>query len=71
MKVSIDRTGCISCGACVENCGEVFMLDGDGKASITEQFNEGNPSVASVPDNLRDCVKSAADNCPVDVISVE
>lgn len=58
MKVKIED-GCICCGACESICGEVFSI-GD-----TVEVNE-----AAVEANA-DCVKEAADACPVSVIIVE
>lgn len=58
MKVKIEE-GCIACGACESICGDVFTV-GD-----TVEVNEANI------DANADCVKEAADACPVSVIIVE
>ena len=52
--VSINKTKCIGCGACVSSCSEIFEMK-DGKAKVKSQKN--------VP-----CVKKAIDSCPVDAI---
>ena len=58
MKVRIDD-GCIACGACESLCDAVFKVE----------------DVATVNDGAvaanEDCVKEAADACPVGVIVVE
>ena len=58
MKVKIEE-GCIACGACESFCPDVFKV---------EEVASGNE--ASVSGN-EDCIKEAADACPVSVILVE
>lgn len=50
---------CIGCGACESICEAVFKVDGVATANQ-----------AAVADNI-DCVKEAADACPVGAIEVE
>lgn len=62
MKANVDKDTCIGCGLCPSICPEVFDMDDDGKA------------VAISPDVLQeneDGAKEAAENCPVNAISVE
>ena len=58
MKVTIED-GCICCGACESFCEAVF------KVEETVIVNDG-----AIAGN-EDCVKEAADACPVSVIIVE
>ncbi|MCQ2788999.1 MAG: ferredoxin [bacterium] len=58
MSVKIEDS-CISCGACESICDAVFSVE--DKAVVNE---------ANVADNI-DCVKEAADACPVGAIIVE
>lgn len=58
MKVKIED-GCISCGACESICDAVFTVE--DVAVVNEAAVEANA----------DCVKEAADACPVGVIIVE
>ena len=58
MNVKIED-GCISCGACESICDAVFSIE---DVVVVNQ--------AAVADNI-DCVKEAADACPVGVIIVE
>lgn len=69
--VTIDRDGCISCGTCWLECGEVFEENPeDHKSQVAEQFSGGAPGEGDVPDDLADCVQRSADACPVTVIAV-
>lgn len=58
MKVTV-TDDCISCGACESICDAVFTVE--DKAVVNE---------AEVASN-EDCVKEAADACPVSAIIVE
>lgn len=58
MKVKVDD-GCIACGACESICDAVFKIE--DIAVVNESAVAGN----------EDCVKEAADACPVNAISVE
>ncbi len=53
--------GCISCGACVATCPEVFRFDDDG---VAEAYAEVKPEYESMAIEARD-------SCPVSVIDVE
>lgn len=72
-KVVIDRDECISDMACVSLCPEVFeMSEEDGKSQIVEKYRvNGSLSEGVVPEELEDCVKSAAEACPVTIIHIE
>lgn len=58
MNVKIED-GCIACGACESICDAVFTVE---DVAVVNQ--------SAVADNI-DCVKEAADACPVGVIIVE
>lgn len=58
MAVKINDS-CIGCGACESICDSVFKVEDVAKV------NE-----SAVADNI-DCVKEAADACPVSAIEVE
>ena len=57
MKVTIED-GCIGCGACESICVAVFCVE--DRAVVKEAGIAGN----------EDCVKEAADACPVGAIEV-
>ena len=62
VQVKVDSDGCISCGACVAICENIF------------EFNEQNKSIVKKqPSNEEEiqCAKEAANACPVMVIHVE
>lgn len=61
MKAIVDKETCIGCGLCPETCPEVFKMEGD-KAVV---------HVDSVPEEVEDSCKKAADECPVNAITVE
>jgi ferredoxin len=73
MKVTIDRGECIDCGVCYADCPEVFEEDdADGTSAIVEAYRVGgDPSVGQAPDEMVECVQTAADGCPVEAIHIE
>ncbi len=61
MRVTIDEETCIGCGACEAACSEVFYMQ-DDKAKVKTGVNlQANA----------DCIKEAAETCPVECIKVE
>jgi len=61
MKASIDKSGCIGCGLCVDTCPNVFAMADDGTAEVVAQPGVDDKALAL----------EAADNCPVSVITIE
>ncbi len=62
MNANVDKDTCIGCGLCPSICPEVFEMDDDGKAQAISP---------DVPEEHEESVKEAAENCPVNAISVE
>ncbi|KAF1085361.1 Ferredoxin [Sporotomaculum syntrophicum] len=61
MHAEVDQDLCISCGACIDTCPDVFSWNNDEKAhSIVDE----------VPSDLEDLASEAADGCPTEAISV-
>ncbi len=60
MKMEVDQDLCISCGACVDTCPEVFDWNDQEKAQAT---------VDDIPNNLEDQAQEAMESCPTDAIS--
>ena len=60
MKVTVDQDVCISCGACVDTCPDVFAFNEDGKSSVL---------VDEIPAGHQEHVKDAIEGCPVEAIS--
>lgn len=61
MKAFVDQDTCIACGMCVSSCNEVYEFNDAGKAESI---------VDVVPAELEEDARQAANNCPVDAISV-
>lgn len=58
---AIVQEGCISCGACVGTCPDVFRFNEDGVAE----------AYADVTEELKADAEDARDGCPVSVIDIE
>jgi len=73
LKVAIDRDGCTSCGLCWSTCPDVFEQNQDDNHSqIKKDYRvNSSPDEGKIPESLGDCVKSAGDGCPVQVIHVK
>ncbi len=62
LRVKVDQELCISCGACIDVCPEVFDWNEDDKAhSIVEE----------VPAELEDQANEALESCPTNAITEE
>ena len=61
MKATVDKDTCTGCNLCVETCPDVFRMDDDDIA-----FAFANP----VPAAAEACCREAADDCPVEAITV-
>lgn len=72
MHVTIIRDECISCGTCVDVCPEFFRLnDDDNFSEILEQYRtDGKLGEGTVPPDLEEQIKEAADLCPVQIINL-
>ncbi len=62
MPVQVDGDLCTGCGLCEETCPSVFKLDED--EGVARPVNP-NPEGEDL-----DCAKRAAEECPVEAISV-
>lgn len=74
-RVIIDRDMCIACGISPSTCSQVFVLGKDnGKNRVLDKYAENttdSTSAGIVPEDLFECVKMAADSCPVQAITIE
>ncbi|PIU62282.1 ferredoxin [archaeon CG_4_10_14_0_2_um_filter_Archaea_38_6] len=72
VKVSIKRSGCISCGNCWSVCPKVFEQNKeDTHSQIRKDYRIKNAAdKGEVPESIK-CVKTAEEQCPVHVISVK
>lgn len=62
MKVEVFDDLCISCGACITTCPDVFEWGEDDKAIA---------KVSPVPDNKKQCAHEAVEGCPTAAIKEE
>ena len=64
MKITIDKSRCIGCGACVSLCPKYFEMGEDGKSILkSSEANGGELEIKEAG-----CTQDAADNCPVQCI---
>jgi ferredoxin len=72
INVIIDQNGCISCGQCWEVCPDFFSENSvDGWSQITERHRiAGKLNEGVAFEDLEECVKKAAEDCPAQVIRV-
>lgn len=61
MKPVVDHDLCIGCALCSELCPQVFEVRDDDLAYVIDE--EGCP--------VHGCCEEAADQCPVDAITLE
>jgi len=59
MKVKVNKDACISCGACIAICEEVFEMNEEGISTVKKE---------EIPKNLEDQVKDAIESCPTGAI---
>ncbi len=62
MRATVDPDLCTGCGLCEEVCPEVFEMNADGVA-------ESN--VDQVSSELEGATRDAADQCPVEAITIQ
>jgi len=58
-KVIVDQELCIGCGACMNLCPKVFVLNAEGKSEVIDETGAGCD------------VDIAANSCPVGAIRVD
>lgn len=60
MRVEVDQELCISCGACIDTCPDVFEWNDDDKA---------RSSVEEVASDLEEQAHDAVESCPTSAIT--
>ena len=63
MRAVVDPDVCTGCGTCVDICPDVFELSDDDDVAVVK--------VESIPGDAAEDCQEAADNCPVEAISIE
>ncbi len=61
MRAKVDADVCTGCELCTQTCPEVFSMKGD----VAEAKD------ADVPSEVEDSCKQAAEECPVEAITIE
>ncbi len=61
MQVTVDHELCIGCGACEDECPEVFSVGEDGLSRVIN---------SDIDPRLFGAVRNAEDFCPVSAISI-
>jgi len=56
--IKVDKNKCIGCGLCAGLCPENFQMDMDGKSEVINQ-------------KAAPCAKEAAEQCPVNAITIK
>lgn len=72
VRVTIDQSECISCGNCYYNYPEFFEENPDDSlAQVVEKYRvEGKLNEGDAPEDMRNNLQGAADECPVEIIHV-
>ena len=60
MKAVVDQDSCIGCGLCVQVAPDIYTMDGDKAAAVSD----------SLSGDLAEQAKTGADQCPVNAITV-
>ena len=71
MRVRLKRTQCIGCGNCTIVCPDYFEIGNDGLSHLKGSNKEGEEEVLEVAEEKAECVKEAAETCPVQIIKLE
>jgi ferredoxin len=73
MRITIDRTECTGCGACWNDCPEVFEENSDDETAQIVKAYRVNSALdkGEVNEDMEEQVQDAADGCPVEVIRIE
>lgn len=71
MKVWIDAGQCTSSGLCEVISPEIFALENDGLAHLQRADDSPGRPVYTVPAQMEDEVREAAEQCPGECIYLE
>ncbi|MBM4248746.1 MAG: ferredoxin [Euryarchaeota archaeon] len=70
--VTLERDNCISCGNCWSTCPDFFEESPeDGRSQVAMKHRSGEGlSEGDAPEDQDECVRSAAEGCPAEVIHI-
>jgi ferredoxin len=63
MKVVVNQSNCIGCGACESICPEVFQINDEGFSTVVGKEEDFN--------NHEEEIRDAVDSCPTGAITEE
>jgi len=71
-RVTMERENCISCGNCWTVCPDFFEENSDdAQSQIMAKFRFGDSlAEGDAPEDIDDCVRTAAEGCPAEVIHI-
>lgn len=61
MRATVDADLCTGCELCTETCPEIFEIQGDVAVAIVDV----------IPVDAVECARQAAEDCPVEAITLE
>jgi ferredoxin len=72
LKISIERSTCVSCGTCWETCPALFLQnEKDSFSQIVPEYQvTGNLAEGTILPEQEICAREAADLCPVQIIHI-
>ena len=70
IKIIHDKKKCIGCGACITICPTMFEISENQIANL-KNSKEINGVFELEIDNNIDCIKEAANVCPVEIIKIQ
>lgn len=69
-KIIHERSKCIGCGVCTAICPKMFeMSEQDGLAVLKNSVEKNGAYELEIKEV--DCIKEAADACPIKIIAIE
>lgn len=71
VKIILERDKCIGCGSCQAICPKHFEIQEDGKSHLLESVLDKNTHDEELEITEPDCIKDAADSCPVQIIHIK
>ncbi|MEK7463428.1 MAG: ferredoxin [Patescibacteria group bacterium] len=71
IKIIHERKKCISCGACALVCPAIFEMSEKDNLATLKKSKENSDGIFELETDNIDCVKEAANVCPVNIIKIQ